>query len=761
MTSTEIHAQVEGRTDRAPKHRWWSLAVIGLAQLMVVLDATIVTIALPSAQQALHFDDGGRQWIVTGYSLAFGSLLLLGGRLSDLVGRKTMFIIGVIGFAGASALGGAAQNFTWLVVARVAQGACGALLAPAALSLLTTTFTDARERARAFGIYGAIAGSGAAIGLMLGGVLTEYLDWRWTLYVNDVFAVVALAGAIVVLGPSAPAGRARLDVPGVLLVGGGLFCVVFGFSNSETHAWSDGRTWGLLVAGALLLVAFVGWQGRAQHPLLPLRIPGDRNRGAGLVTVLVSTAGMFGVFVFLTYYLQGTLGYSPLQNGLAYLPMVGVLMVTSQLSTNWLVPAFGPKRVVPAGMLLGAAGMAWLTRLGVYSGYATEILPPLLVLGAGLGLAMPAAMSEATLGVAPADQGVASAAANTSQQVGGAIGTALLNSLVTTAAVGYTRLHGSDPLVAVDAALHGYATAYRWSACFFAVGALLTALLFRRRPGVRPAVVAEGAGRAAPVGVHGRVLDDVGAPVPRAVVTVLDGAGGRLAQATTGDDGRFALGTPASRSVVLVGSAPRHQPLIATVAVGSEPVAVDVVLAADAGVLIGTVRDTEGSAVAGGLVVAIDERGGVAGSTVADPAGYRIEGLVPGYYKVAVQAAGHRPSAEPAVVSSGVNRHDVELIRAAGLDGTVRGRDGRPLEGATVTLLDDAGRVVAARSTGANGTYSFTDLSGEQYTLVALGHPPVAVPMVLDRNGHDHLDIILGLGEVAAPVPVAATSPPG
>jgi hypothetical protein len=260
-----------------------------------------------------------------------------------------------------------------------------------------------------------------------------------------------------------------------------LFCVVYGFSNASTHPWGTVSTWGFLATGGVALLAFFLWQARAKHPLLPLRVLADRNRGAALSAVLISSAGMFGVFLFLTYYLQGTLNYSPVRNGVAFLPMVGTLMVTAQLSTNWLVPRLGPKLIVPIGMLVAAAGMVWLTRLGLHSGYAAHVLPPLLLIGAGIGLSMPAAMSRATLGVRMTDQGVASATANTTQQVGGSISTALLNTLVASAAVHYAQSHLTDPLVQADAALHSYATAYWWSAGFFAFGATVTVLLFRRQ----------------------------------------------------------------------------------------------------------------------------------------------------------------------------------------------------------------------------------------------------------------------------------------
>ncbi|KAK1185095.1 MFS transporter [Streptomyces sp. NBS 14/10] len=467
--------------DARPRHRWCILAVIGVAQLMVVLDATIVNIALPSAQKDLGFSDGDRQWIVTAYALAFGSLLLLGGRIADLFGRKMTFLVGLVGFAGASAFGGAATSFDMLVAARALQGVFGALLAPAALSLLTVTFTDARERAKAFGVYGAIAGSGGAIGLLLGGVLTEHLDWRWTLYVNLAFAVVAVIGGAVLLQRSTRDTSVTIDIPGAVLVGGGLFCLVYGFSNAESHDWDSPATFGFLAAGAVLLAAFTWWQTRAPHPLLPLRILLDRNRGASFVSVLISGAGMFGVFLFLTYYLQQSLGYTPIRTGLAFLPMVAALMLTSTLATTTLIPRLGPKPVVPLGMGLAAAGMAWLTALDLDSGYAADILPPLIVAGLGLGLVMAPAMSLATSGVAAEDSGVASAAVNTMQQVGGSLGTALLNTLSTSAVTSYLDgRNPKDPAVLAHAGLEGYSTAYWWSAVFFAAGVVVSALLYRR-----------------------------------------------------------------------------------------------------------------------------------------------------------------------------------------------------------------------------------------------------------------------------------------
>ncbi|MEV3855868.1 MFS transporter [Streptomyces sp. NPDC050095] len=469
------------------EHRWLILGVIGLAQLMVVLDATIVNIALPSAQQDLGFSDGNRQWVVTAYALAFGSLLLLGGRVADLVGRKAVFIAGLIGFAGASALGGAANSFGMLVAARALQGLFGALLAPAALSLLTTTFTDPKERAKAFGIYGAIAGAGGAVGLLLGGVLTEYLDWRWCLYVNLAFAVVAILGGMRLLHGGRPADRPKLDVPGTILVSVGLFCIVYGFSNAETHSWSDWKTWGCLVAGAVLLAVFAWWETRATHPLLPLRVILDRDRGASYLAMFISGAGMFGVFLFLTYYLQQILAYSPVITGVSFLPMVACMVVSSVLATNYLVPKLGAKPIVPLGMALSAAGMAWLTGLDVNSSYAPHVLPPLLVSGVGLGLIFATAMNLATSGIAAHDAGVASAMVNTSQQVGGSIGTALLNTLATSAATNYLVGRQPTPQVQALASMKSYTTAFWWSALFFAIGFVVTLVLYRPGPPKQPA----------------------------------------------------------------------------------------------------------------------------------------------------------------------------------------------------------------------------------------------------------------------------------
>ncbi len=462
------------------EHRWAILAILGIAQLMVVLDATIVNIALPSAQTALHFSNDIRQWIVTAYSLAFGSLLLLGGKISDLFGRKWTFIAGLSGFALASAVGGAAQSFVMLAVARAFQGAFGALLAPAALSLLTTTFTEPSERNKAFGIFGAIAGSGASVGLLLGGVLTQYLDWRFSMYVNLVFAVIAVSGGVTLLENQAPATKPRIDIPGVATVSLGLFALVYGFNHAETTSWGNGLTLGVLAAGVALLAVFAAIERRVANPLLPLRVVLDRNRGASFLSMGLAAIAMFGVFLFLTYYLQVNRHYSPVTTGLAFLPMTLVVMVTAIVATTRLRSRVGPRPLVVTGMALGAVAMLMLRGIGMDSSYAGDILPALLVMGAGLGLVFSTAMNSATLGVTAADAGIASATVNAAQQIGASLGTALLSTLAASATSSFLTGQRPTPALVAQASIHGYTTAFTVSSGVFAAAAVIAGVLFTR-----------------------------------------------------------------------------------------------------------------------------------------------------------------------------------------------------------------------------------------------------------------------------------------
>ncbi|HLK73128.1 MAG TPA: MFS transporter [Streptosporangiaceae bacterium] len=470
------------------RRRWLVLGVIGLAQLMVVLDATIMNIALPSAQHALHFGTADRQWVVTAYTLAFGSLLLLGGRLADLIGRKVTFMVGLLGFAGVSAIGGASVNFAMLVTARACQGVFAALLVPSALSLLTTTFTEPKDRGKAFGVYGAIAAAGGAVGLLLGGALTEYLSWRWTLYVNLFFAGVAFIGAAVLLERRPSPVKPKLDIPGVVLVSGAVFCLVYGFSNAATHNWQTPSTWGFLIVGVALLAAFAYWMGRSSHPLLPPRVVLDRNRGGAYASFLIASAGMFATFLFLTYYLQQTLGYSPVVTGFAFLPIAGGIAVAANLSTIVLMPRVGPRPLVPTGMLIGAGAMVWFAQLGPHTGYATGVLGPIIMTGVGLGMVIAPSINTGTFGVAPQDAGVASATVTVGQQLGASIGTSLLNTIFAGAVTSYiaahlasARLIGRQALTGLALA-HGYDTAFWWTAGILAAGSVVALVLFRSGP---------------------------------------------------------------------------------------------------------------------------------------------------------------------------------------------------------------------------------------------------------------------------------------
>ncbi|MBV7696778.1 MFS transporter [Streptomyces sp. TRM70350] len=462
-------------------HRWWGLVVIALAQLMVVLDSTIVNVALPSAQDELGMTDGDRTWVITAYTLAFGGLLLLGGRIADLVGRKRTFVIGLIGFAAASALGGAAVSPGMLFGARALQGAFAAVLAPTALSLLATTFTDPRERGKAFGVFGALAGSGSVMGFIVGGLLTEYLNWRWCLYVNTPIAVLALLGAFAVLRDRPARAGARLDVPGVLLGCGGLVAIVYGFNEAESHGWSDAFVLGLLTGGAVLLAAFVWWQARAPLPLLPLHIVKDRDRAGCFLTMMLAIMGMFGLFLFMTYYFQVVLGYSPARTGLAFVPITLATVTVSTQFAARLLHHVPPRALMAPGMLLGACGMALLTRLTVDSSYAADILPGLLLVGVGMGLTYMPVFATVTAGVAPRDSGVTSATLNTSQQVGGSIGTALLNTLATTSTAGYLAHSARPAVVTREAVVHGYTVALWCATALMLLAGLATALLVTAR----------------------------------------------------------------------------------------------------------------------------------------------------------------------------------------------------------------------------------------------------------------------------------------
>lgn len=500
--------------ENADRRRWWALAVIATAQLMIVLDITIVNIALPSAQRDLGISDADRQWVITAYTLAFGGLLLLGGRLGDLFGRKRVFTVGLLGFALASALGGAAVGPAMLFGARALQGAFGALLAPSALGLLSTTFSDPRERSTAFGIFGAIAGGGSAIGFIAGGLLTEYLNWRWCLFVNVPIAVVTAFAAFSVLQRD-HVGKGRrmpLDLPGALLGCGGLLAIVYGTSEAVTRGWSDGLVIGSLVLGVALLAAFVLVERRTAHPLLPLHIVADRNRGGGALSIGLAMVGMFGTFLFLTYYLQAIKHFSPIMSGLSFLPMTVAIILSSTGFAARMMTRVPSRNLIGPGLVLAAGGMAWLTQMRVDSPWAAMVLPAELLIGSGMGMVFMPAMSLATLGVAPNEAGAASATINSAQQVGGSVGTALLNTVAASATATFlaTRV-ASDPAVQAQGAVHGYVVATWVAMGVLLVAALVAVLMVDHRPAPGEAAAVEGGAaaeaEAAVPAVDGRPTD--------------------------------------------------------------------------------------------------------------------------------------------------------------------------------------------------------------------------------------------------------------
>lgn len=476
-----------GAPEEAAAKRWWVLVIVSIAQLMVVLDATIVTVALPDAQADLNMSDANKQWVVTAYALTFGALLLLGGRIADFWGRKKAFVAGMVGFALASALGGVAQNEAMLFGARALQGVFAALLAPAALAVLTVTFTEAKERAKAFAVYGGISAGGAAIGLLLGGVLTEYVSWRWCLLVNVPIALLAIAAALPVVKDSRAEGNTRYDIPGAITVTLGLGALVYGFTRAAEEGWTDTLTLVMLVAGVVLLVLFTLIEQRTAHALLPLRIVADRNRGGALLAMLLVGAAFIGSTMFMIFYMRGVLGYGAVKAGAGALGITVGVFITAGASAA-LLPKIGPRIPLFVGSLLSAAGTFLLVFVNAEPQYLTHVFPGMVLIGLGLGLVFISVASTALIGVAGHDAGAASASINAVQQVGGALGTALLNSIAISATEAFMKdktaelgARMGNPEVAhkaaIDAQLEGYTQAFGWAAAIMVVGAIVAALL--------------------------------------------------------------------------------------------------------------------------------------------------------------------------------------------------------------------------------------------------------------------------------------------
>lgn len=473
MTSVAMPAE---QTAADPR-RWKALLVIAIAQLMVVLDASIVNIALPSIQADLGFSDADRQWVVTAYTLAFGGFLLLGGRIADYAGRKRVFIIGLGGFAFASFLGGISMSSGQLLAARGLQGLFGAFLAPAALSLISVTFTDSKERARAFGVYGALSGGGAAIGLVLGGILTEYASWHWTLLVNVPIAIIAVLLAIPFIRESRATGNTTYDIPGAITATIGLVSLVYGITQATSAGWNGTSTLVFMGIGLGLLGIFLFIESRSSHPLLPIRILASRNRGGAYLASFFVGVGLFAMFLFLTFFFQGVLGYSPLKSGLLFLPFSVGVAISAGIASQ-LLPRFGPRWVTFGGFCLAVTGMLRLVALSPSSSYASGILPSLIILSLGMGLIFVPLSATALFGAGNHDAGVASAVLNTSQQIGGSIGVAFLNTIAastTTAYIVANNLQGPSP----DALVAGFTRGFAWGAGILALAGVIWVSLVR------------------------------------------------------------------------------------------------------------------------------------------------------------------------------------------------------------------------------------------------------------------------------------------
>lgn len=450
-----------------------------------------MNIAIPSAKVDLGISDANQQWIITAYTLAFGSLLLLGGRIGDFMGRKRIFIIGLLGFAGASALGGIASTQGLLFASRALQGVFGALLAPAALAIISVTFTVPKERAKAFGVFGAISGGGAAIGLIVGGVLTEYTSWRWCLGVNTPIAILAAILAAKFVHESKAAGDKKYDIPGVVTATAGLFALTYGFNEAAREGWTDSLTLTFFAAAVVLLVAFVVIESKVASPLMPLRVITERNRGGSYLGSLIVGAGLFSMFLFLGLYLQVILGYTPLKSGFAFLPFsVGIIIFAGVASQ--LLPKIGPKPLMVPGLIFAGIGLLMLTRITPETGYVTHVLPSLLIMSSGMALVFIPLTSTSLHGVSGRDTGVASAMVNTSQQIGGSLGVALLNTIAATATTAYAATQTElGKMVQPFAVTHGFTTAFKFSAAMLFAGAIV--LFFFINIGKESLIETEGA----------------------------------------------------------------------------------------------------------------------------------------------------------------------------------------------------------------------------------------------------------------------------
>jgi EmrB/QacA subfamily drug resistance transporter len=788
--------------EHASRRKAWALLVLTLGQLVIVVDATIVNVALPSMSTGLGIAEADRQWVITVYTLAFGGLLLIGGRITDYLGLRRALVIGLVGFGLASALGGAAQGLGTLLAARALQGVFAALLAPSALALLATTFTDAKERARAFAIFGVVAGGGSALGLVLGGVLTEYASWRWTMFINIPLTLGTVAGAYAVVEEFKPEHPGRLDIIGTVLGTGGVLSLVYGFSEAERHGWTQNRTLFLLFLGLAMLIMFVVSQRIVANPVLPLRVLAHRTRAGANLAVALSSLALFGAFFFLTFFMQGVLGYSPVRTGVAFLAVTGGIIVSSGIVST-LITRFPPRWIMGGGLIGAAFGMLFLTRLTPQSTFTSSLLPFMLILGFCMGAVFVPAFNGATVEVEPRDASVASATINTGQQVGTSLGLALLSTIAAHRSLEWLQGKSLDPQTLIAAQVQGYVRAAWWSALIMlAAGLIILWLVDAHRldgalPGELVAValvssgpqadasatledvppiprrprddapatwVASGAPGARPIigvtangshpevaptrgNVRGLVRDHAGHPIGRVALTLLDDAGRQLDRGWTDDNGRFSFLVTGPSEAVLVARHARHRPYACTVHVPTATAEVDVEIGLQGAVgLVGTVH-TQGvnRPIVEAIVTWSDATGQVLASTRTDAAGrYQFADLTAGMGTVSVHREGAAPVADAVLIeSSGTTVHDVPVPGRAAVTGVARTAAGRSIPDARVWLEDDTGAVVANTRTDDAGHYAFSDVAEGTYTLRAVGYPPTAADVVVSEAADVQIEVTL------------------
>ncbi|WP_433917688.1 MFS transporter [Streptomyces canus] len=770
---------------------WLTLIAVALGLFMVGLDGSVVSIANAEIARDLSATTAELQWVTNSYLLALAAALILGGKLGDRFGRRTVYLVGVVGFTLASVAIGLAGSIEGVIAFRAVQGLFGAMLMPNTLALLRAVFPP-RKFGMAVGIWAMISSVATALGPIVGGLLVQHVNWESVFYINAPIGVIALVFGLVVLPQSRneAAASEKFDVSGVVLLALGLIAVVFGVVKGETWGWTSAGTLGAIVGGVVVLVLFGWYETRVVHPLLPMRLFRNPALTIGVFVTALNFFVLLGAIFFVMLYLQNVHGFTPVESGVRTLPLSLASMVASPLGAK-LTEKFGPRLTMPLGMVLQAGAAFTMLAWSADSSYAA-MWPPFVALGLGVGIVM-AASSDAIVGNAPVqDGGIAGGLQATSLQVGGALGTSVLVSLIssrvgstltdslTDAGVPHSaaaRFEEAKDAVAMGVApvsdampaqlraavvegshtafMNGVHTAVLVTGVLALVGAALAAFGLRgREDGTQensehtehdakvpsPAAVRSSTG----VPVSGRVVGVESAPVPRAVITLISLGGRQVGRMVAHADGAYAVDAPGAGSYVLIASAEGYQPQASTVVVGGEPVSYDILLSGTSA-LVGTVRSAGlGKPVAGAMVVAADVRGDVLAAGLSDTDGaFGFAELVPGQLTLAVTAAGYRPIALPVeIAAQGVTRTELELSPGLHVRGMVQAA-GRPLNDARVTLIDTAGNVVATATTGEDGGYAFTDLDGGEYTVTAAGYPPKATQVTVHGSGVESHDIEL------------------